>query len=143
MSCFSTWNISNFLPGLPGSFYPDNDDMYKLGNVIQNYAWGSKTAMTALFGITNPDDQPQAELWMGAHPNGCSRIVCEGESQLLSDVIEQSPETVLGRYTHDKFGELPYLVKVLSAAKHYLFRYTRKNQPPKKVPSREPCRYPT
>ncbi|KHT64447.1 mannose-6-phosphate isomerase [Photobacterium gaetbulicola] len=91
--------------------------MYKLGNVIQNYAWGSKTAMTALFGISNPDDQPQAELWMGAHPNGCSRIVCDGESRLLSDVIEQSPETVLGRYTCDQYGELPYLVKVLSAAK--------------------------
>ncbi|MGF1736035.1 mannose-6-phosphate isomerase, class I [Photobacterium satsumensis] len=91
--------------------------MYKLGNVIQNYAWGSKTAMTALFGISNPDDQPQAELWMGAHPNGCSRVVTNGESLLLSDLIEQSPELVLGRYTSDRFGELPYLVKVLSAAK--------------------------
>ncbi|MGF1682777.1 mannose-6-phosphate isomerase, class I [Photobacterium minamisatsumaniensis] len=91
--------------------------MFKLGNVIQNYVWGSKTAMNALFGINNPDNQPQAELWMGAHPNGCSRIVKNEESQLLSDYIEQAPERVLGRYTQDKYGDLPFLMKVLSADK--------------------------
>ncbi|PSW22138.1 mannose-6-phosphate isomerase, class I [Photobacterium sanctipauli] len=91
--------------------------MYKLGNVIQNYAWGSKTAMNALFGINNSDGLPQAELWMGAHPNGCSRIINDGESQLLSAYIEQAPEQVLGRYTQDRFGELPFLMKILSADK--------------------------
>ena len=91
--------------------------IYKLDNIIQNYPWGSTTAMNALFGISNPDSLPQAELWMGAHPNGCSKIVNNGSSQLLSEWIEASPEQVLGRYTCDKFGELPYLMKVLSADK--------------------------
>ncbi|SUG61113.1 mannose-6-phosphate isomerase [Salmonella enterica subsp. arizonae] len=42
--------------------------MQKLINSVQNYAWGSKTALTELYGIANPQQQPQAELWMGAHP---------------------------------------------------------------------------
>ena len=40
--------------------------MQKLINSVQNYAWGSKTALTELYGIANPDQQPMAELWMGA-----------------------------------------------------------------------------
>lgn len=69
--------------------------MFKLGNVIQNYAWGSTTAMSTLFGINNPSQQPLAEMWMGAHPNGCSRVVNNGDSQLLSDLIEAEPEKLL------------------------------------------------
>jgi len=32
--------------------------------------WGSRSELNRLFGISNPDNQPQAELWMGADPNG-------------------------------------------------------------------------
>ena len=42
--------------------------MQKLINSVQNYAWGSKTALTDLYGIANPNNLPMAELWMGAHP---------------------------------------------------------------------------
>ncbi|KII76466.1 mannose-6-phosphate isomerase, class I [Vibrio renipiscarius] len=89
--------------------------LLKLDNVIQNYIWGSKTAIGELFGIANPTDQPQAEIWMGAHPNGCSRVAETG--MLLSDLIAQDPHGVLGGYTVERFGELPYLFKVLSAEK--------------------------
>lgn len=34
--------------------------LFKLDNVIQNYAWGSKSALTKMFGIANPQQQPQA-----------------------------------------------------------------------------------
>ncbi|MBM7036515.1 mannose-6-phosphate isomerase, class I [Vibrio ulleungensis] len=88
--------------------------LYKLNNVIQNYAWGSKSSMHDLFGYSNDDNQPQAELWMGAHPNGCSRLA--GTDTLLSDLINQQPEQQLGEKTAKKFGELPYLFKVLAAA---------------------------
>ncbi|GAM75127.1 mannose-6-phosphate isomerase [Vibrio ishigakensis] len=87
--------------------------IYKLNNVIQNYAWGSKTSINELFGIPNPDDQPQAEIWMGAHPNGCSKLA--ESDQLLSELISADPESVLGQYTQNRFGELPYLFKVLAA----------------------------
>ncbi|GAM64148.1 mannose-6-phosphate isomerase [Vibrio ishigakensis] len=87
--------------------------LFKLDNVIQNYAWGSKSSIGELFGIANPKDEPQAEIWMGAHPNGCSRLAESG--QLLSELIAGNPGFVLGRYTHHRFGELPYLFKVLAA----------------------------
>lgn len=41
--------------------------LFKLDNVIQNYAWGSKDSINQLFGIVNPNQEPQAEIWMGAH----------------------------------------------------------------------------
>lgn len=87
--------------------------VYKLENVIQNYAWGSKESIANLFGIDNPEHLPQAEIWMGAHPNGCSRITNTGE--LLSNLIERDSKNVLGEYTAMRFGELPYLFKVLAA----------------------------
>ncbi|MCY9804567.1 mannose-6-phosphate isomerase, class I [Vibrio scophthalmi] len=89
--------------------------LYKLENVIQNYIWGSQTAINELFGIDNPNNQPQAEIWMGAHPNGCSKIADGG--LLLSDLIAQDPVGVLGDYTYERFGDLPFLFKVLSADK--------------------------
>ena len=49
-----------------------------------------------LFGIPNPADKPQAELWMGAHPNGCSEVVLAGQAQKLSTLIENAPAAVLG-----------------------------------------------
>ncbi|CAH1563906.1 Mannose-6-phosphate isomerase [Vibrio owensii] len=90
-------------------------NLFKLENVIQNYAWGSQSALTELFGIENPTSQPQAELWMGAHPNGCSRLV--GSELTLAQLIEQSPTHALGNYTDLRFGQLPFLFKVLAAAK--------------------------
>ncbi|EEX94820.1 phosphomannose isomerase [Vibrio orientalis CIP 102891 = ATCC 33934] len=87
--------------------------LFKLNNVIQNYAWGSKESISKLFGIDNSEHQPQAEIWMGAHPNGCSRVASTGE--LLSDVIAQDSKNMFGDYTARRFGELPYLFKVLAA----------------------------
>ncbi|MGF1804828.1 mannose-6-phosphate isomerase, class I, partial [Aliivibrio sifiae] len=90
-------------------------NLFKLDNVIQNYAWGSQTSIQQLFGIENKAGEPQAEIWMGAHPNGCSKVEATGE--LLSELIKKYPIETLGRYTHQRFGDLPYLFKVLAADK--------------------------
>ncbi|MCA3963750.1 mannose-6-phosphate isomerase, class I [Vibrio vulnificus] len=90
-------------------------NFFKLKNLIQNYEWGSKTAFTELFGIVNPNQEPQAEIWMGAHPNGCSRIQLEGGEFLLSDFIAKDKAQILSINTEQRFGTLPYLFKVLSA----------------------------
>ncbi|WP_261904258.1 mannose-6-phosphate isomerase, class I [Vibrio fortis] len=87
--------------------------LFKLDNVIQNYAWGSKDSINQLFGIVNPNQEPQAEIWMGAHPNGCSKVGGTGEA--LSHVIDENKVDVLGGYTAARFGELPFLFKVLAA----------------------------
>lgn len=91
--------------------------MQKLINSVQNYAWGSKTALTELYGIANPDDLPMAELWMGAHPKSSSKIADNnGKTRALRDVIDADKATLLGRDVADRFGELPFLFKVLCAA---------------------------
>ncbi|MQS07599.1 type I phosphomannose isomerase catalytic subunit, partial [Streptomyces alkaliphilus] len=41
--------------------------MDRLANPVRPYAWGSTTAIPELLG-TEPTGEPQAELWMGAHP---------------------------------------------------------------------------
>jgi len=45
-----------------------------LKNTIQEYAWGSYTAIPDLLGENSPAQIPQAELWMGAHPKAPSRV---------------------------------------------------------------------
>lgn len=72
--------------------------MQKLINSVQNYAWGSKTALTELYGIANPQQQPMAELWMGAHPKSSSRITtANGETVSLRDAIEKNKNRHAGR----------------------------------------------
>ncbi|MFB2872661.1 mannose-6-phosphate isomerase, class I [Aeromonas jandaei] len=86
-------------------------------NPIQGYDWGSHDSLTTLFGIANPEGKPQAELWMGAHPNGCSDVVVAGQPQKLSTLLERAPAAVLGEATLARFGSLPFLFKVLCAEK--------------------------
>ena len=90
--------------------------IYRMQNPIQNYAWGSKDAFQQMYGVANPEHQPQAEIWMGAHPNGCSALINEhGESLRLDAFIQQDAAAILGDALAN-FGELPYLFKVLAAA---------------------------
>ncbi len=89
--------------------------MQKLINSVQNYAWGSKTALTDLYGIANPDNLPMAELWMGAHPKSSSKIEGAHGVRSLREVIDADKSTLLGTQVADRFGELPFLFKVLCA----------------------------
>ena len=86
-----------------------------LENVIQEYAWGSRTALASLLG--RPEAvRPQAELWMGAHPSAPSKVLRGGKWVSLRDVIERAPGEELGAAVHRAFGaRLPFLLKVLAA----------------------------
>lgn len=91
--------------------------MQKLINTLQNYPWGSKQALTQLYGIANPDNQPVAELWMGAHPKSSSQVRDQqGNLYPLRDMIQGDKQRLLGDAVTKRFGELPFLFKVLSAA---------------------------
>ena len=83
-------------------------------NPIQGYDWGSHDALTTLFGIPNPAGKPQAELWMGAHPNGCSEVVLAGDVQKLSTLIERAPAAVLGEATQARFVAGPISNRIRS-----------------------------
>ena len=87
--------------------------MHRLQNVVQPYAWGSRTAIAELLGQPSPSEGPQAELWMGAHPAAPSRVA----GTALSELVEDSPQTLLGERVAAAFGPtLPFLLKVLAAA---------------------------
>ncbi|WP_033847787.1 MULTISPECIES: mannose-6-phosphate isomerase [Yersinia pseudotuberculosis complex] len=91
--------------------------MLKMNNAVQNYAWGSTDALTQLYGIPNPQGMPMAELWMGAHPKSSSQVLdANGQWHSLRDVIDQDPDNTLGSDIFKRFGELPFLFKVLCAA---------------------------
>lgn len=90
-----------------------NTSLFKLQNTIKNYDWGCKTGLTDLLDIPNPENSPQAEIWMGTHPNGCSKEQATG--MLLSDLINKNTIKWLGQYTVEKYGELPFLFKVICA----------------------------
>jgi len=89
----------------------------KLKNVIQKYPWGSKRLIPGLLGNQNSGDEPFAEMWMGVHPRGPSRLVIgAGRKMDLSSLIEEAPAAVLGPDADKRFkGQLPFLFKVLAA----------------------------
>jgi len=89
--------------------------MNRLLNTIRPYAWGSTTAIPELLG-TEPTGEPQAELWMGAHPGAPSRIDRGDGPVPLDAVIDADPAAELGDATVKRFGpRLPFLLKVLAA----------------------------
>ncbi|MFE6130253.1 mannose-6-phosphate isomerase, class I [Streptomyces sp. NPDC056437] len=89
--------------------------MDRLANTVRPYAWGSTTAIPELLGI-EPTGEPQAEMWMGAHPGAPSRLAREAGERALSDVIAADPAGELGSAAVEKFGpRLPFLLKILAA----------------------------
>lgn len=98
--------------------------MQKMIHSVQNYVWGSYDALTQLFGITNTNQKPMAELWMGltlkALPMWRTVIVgcvADGNSGLrsLRELIDEDPSKQLRADIANRFGELPFLFKVLCA----------------------------
>ncbi|MFF2655593.1 mannose-6-phosphate isomerase, class I [Streptomyces sp. NPDC058045] len=85
--------------------------MDRLDNTIRPYAWGSTTALPHLLG-TEPTGEPQAEMWMGAHPGAPSHT----PRGPLDTVIAADPDRELGTATTARFGpRLPFLLKLLAA----------------------------
>lgn len=88
-----------------------------LTNTVQRYDWGSVDAIPHLLG-TEPDGQPQAELWLGAHASAPSVTVVEDEDVALDRLVTEAPVQTLGHRVAEQFGpRLPYLMKVLAAGK--------------------------
>ena len=92
------------------------DDIGILKNQIQEYSWGSRTALAALMGNPEPASNPQAELWMGAHPKAPSKVHCNNQWVSLLELIEKFPDKILGRHVASRFNNrLPFLFKILAA----------------------------
>jgi mannose-6-phosphate isomerase len=86
----------------------------RLENTVQRYAWGSRDAIPELVGAA-PDGEPQAELWLGAHPSAPSRAA---GGMALDRLIAEQPGELIGPRVSARFGaRLPFLFKVLAAAR--------------------------
>jgi mannose-6-phosphate isomerase len=87
--------------------------VWRLTNVVREYAWGSRTHIARLHGL--PDaDRPMAEQWFGAHGGAPSRI---DDGRALDAVIAADPERTLGVDVAARFDDrLPFLLKLLAAA---------------------------
>ena len=87
--------------------------IHELRNAIRDYGWGSPRLMRELLGVENPNDEPQAEMWLGAHPGAPSDVCVDGQWMPLSDHIARDPQRALGDAVAAHFGgELPFLFKV-------------------------------
>ena len=78
-------------------------------NTPRTYAWGSVDALPEMLG-TAATGEPQAELWLGAHPGHPASVAkATKQPRTLIDLIESDPERwgVDGR-------DLPFLMKVLA-----------------------------
>jgi mannose-6-phosphate isomerase len=91
--------------------------MELMRNKIRPYAWGSRTAIADLIGAPSPSAHPQAEMWMGAHPDDPSVLLSESGDRTLLDEVRGRPLEALGPAVVAEFGErFPFLLKVLAAA---------------------------
>lgn len=91
--------------------------MYEIENVLRDYAWGSTTAIAALLGRPESGG-PEAEMWIGAHPDSPSvaRVPEDGAATPLDALIARDPEHFLGADSVARFGpRLPFLAKILAA----------------------------
>ena len=94
--------------------------MYLMQNAIRPYPWGSRTAIATLLGEP-ASDEPQAEMWVGAHPGDPSHLhTGVGEAAAtptsLLDFIRENPSRAVGGAVAAEFGEvLPFLLKLLAA----------------------------
>ncbi|ROP40381.1 mannose-6-phosphate isomerase, class I [Saccharothrix texasensis] len=89
--------------------------MRKLDTIVREYHWGSRTALAELRGEPSPSAAPQAELWVGAHPDDPSRLA--GCDVPLDAYLAADPVGLLGPDSLAAFGpRLPFLLKVLAVA---------------------------
>ena len=92
--------------------------MYRLENPLRNYPWGSRTLIAGLLG-REPGAEPEAEMWIGAHPSAPSRVVSgvPGETPGLDELISANAEALLGTEVAGDGRSLPFLLKLLAAEK--------------------------
>ncbi|MGJ9373662.1 mannose-6-phosphate isomerase, class I [Nesterenkonia sp. CF4.4] len=83
--------------------------MFKMINPVREYAWGSTTAFSELFGWA-ASTTPRAEIWMGAHPGDPSSLTLSPESRQQPVPL---PEYLRGEA--EVAADFSFLLKVLAA----------------------------
>ncbi|RFM28611.1 mannose-6-phosphate isomerase, class I [Deminuibacter soli] len=87
--------------------------IFKLKGKIQHYAWGGYNYIPHWLGVSNSEQKPCAEYWMGAHPSASSVLETAAGDTVLFNAIKEAPGAYIGDKVYNRFGELPYLFKIL------------------------------
>lgn len=88
--------------------------LYPLRGAVQHYDWGGFQFLPQLLSMSNSENRPFAEWWMGDHPGAPSRLWIDGHWTSLVELIRKEPQKWLGEKSIRKFGyRLPFLFKIL------------------------------
>lgn len=90
--------------------------MQLVRGVVQHYPWGDPTAIPRMLGA-DPDGRPWAELWFGTHIGGASKVFTVGDHLVDGNRSHPDDTNGMSRPLAAVSGELPYLLKILSAAR--------------------------
>ena len=92
----------------------DKNKVLKLEGKLQYYDWGGNSFLSQLLRIPNPTQKPFAEYWMGAHEQASAELMAAGDRKIrLNEYIKAFPDQTIGSSTWNRFGRLPYLLKIL------------------------------
>ncbi|GAA2180982.1 mannose-6-phosphate isomerase, class I [Brooklawnia cerclae] len=86
--------------------------MQPLTGAAKRYDWGSPNAIPEILGIPS-DGRPVAEYWLGAHPSAPALV----GGVPLDRAIDADPAMIGYSARHEFDGRLPFLLKLLSAAR--------------------------
>ncbi len=121
---------------------------FLLENSIQPYPWGERgknAYIPRLLGLdVESDDTPFAELWIGAHSSAPSKVILDPDQvMLLSELIDKYPTEILGDSVAEAFnGQLPFLLKVLSAREILSIQMHPNKQQALELHNQDPKNYP-
>ena len=122
--------------------------IYELDSGVQHYAWGcrsrdGKTPYIADLLGEPAGKTPWAELWIGAHPSLCSKIIADGATEPLSAFIAADQQGCLGKETLKAgYQELPFLLKVLSCERALSIQSHPDKATAEKLHEKDPRHYP-
>lgn len=86
--------------------------LFTLKGKIQKYDWGGSYYIKDLLGLEYKS-MKCAEYWLGAHLKSPSILLTTNSNQNLNDFIKLNLHESLGKDIAEKFGRLPFLLKVL------------------------------
>ncbi len=88
--------------------------MFPIKGKVQHYAWGGQAYIPGLLGISNSDQRPYAEYWMGIHHQAVATVELSANAYTgLENLIRSEPRRYLGQRLVHAFQDLPFLLKVL------------------------------
>src|SRR5450631_206795 len=103
-------------------YMKQENKVFRLNGKVQHYAWGGHSYLPHLLSMPDKDGRPFAEYWLGAHDNAPSELLFTPPpgsekswtlSVKLNDYIREWPGDLLGTAVAQRFGRLPYLLKIL------------------------------